>query len=260
MSTSTTPSGRTPPTAAGIESDLNKLQGRVEELRRVQAKSRRITLILAIIVVAEFFAFTFYTTRKVQANFNQEALQHAVAERVPKVMPVLREKLVAVAQHTLPVYREQATQRFQVVGPDVARDALDRLEKLPEENGQELNKHLQIAFEAALLRIEPDMKSAFPTLSDDQKATIMHQQFLGAISKENETIANHITAISESELKSMKQILEKFDVPADVSDAARKLREREFLHALVDVMMDGEFTLKTAPAPTTRPTPVAAAR
>lgn len=252
------PPGRTPPTASGIESQLGALQRRVEELKRVQATSRRITAVLAVLVVLEFAAFAFYTSRGLQQNFRQEDVQKAVAARVPEVTPVLRDHLVTVARNTLPVYREQATQRFQKVGPEVAHDALDRLEKLPEENGQELNKHLQIAFEAALSRVEPDMKSAFPSLSDEQKASLLHSYFVSAIHKENEAIAKHVNEMADNELRQMKQVLDKFDVPSETTPAARRAREREFLHALVDVMMDGEFTLKTPP--TTKPASVAAAK
>ena len=258
MSTSQQPPGRTPPTASGIESQLGALQRRVEELKRVQATSRRITAVLAVLVVLEFAAFAFYTSRGLQQNFRQEDVQKAVAARVPEVTPVLRDHLVTVARNTLPVYREQATQRFQKVGPEVARDALDRLQKLPEENGQELNKHLQIAFEAALSRVEPDMKSAFPSLSDEQKASLLHSYFVSAIHKENEAIAKHVNEMADNELRQMKQVLDKFDVPSETTPAARRAREREFLHALVDVMMDGEFTLK--PPPTTKPASVVSAK
>jgi hypothetical protein len=258
MSTSEKSSGRTPPTASGIESQLGALQQRVEELKRVQATSRRVTAVLAAIVVLEFAAFAFYTSRGLRQNFRQEDVQKAVAARVPEVTPVLRDHLVTVVQNTLPVYRDQATQRFQKVGPDVARDALDRLQKLPEENGKELNKHLQIAFEAALSRLEPDMKSAFPSLSDEQKTSIIHSYFISAIHKENETIAKHVNEIADNELTQMKQVLDKFDVPSETTPAAQRARQREFLHALVDVMMDGEFTLKTPP--TTKPASVAAAK
>jgi len=255
---SSKPTGRTAPTASGIESQLGALQRRVEELKRVQATSRRITAVLAVIVVMEFAAFAFFTSRGVQSNFKQEDVQKAVAAKVPEVTPVLRDRLVTVAKNTLPVYREQAQARFAKVGPEVAHDALDRLQKLPEENGQELNKHLQIAFEAALSRVEPDMKSAFPSLSDEQKASIIHSHFMGAIHKENETLAKHVNEIAENELKQMRQILEKFDVPSDTNPATRRAREREFLHALIDVMMDGEFTLKSPP--TTKPASVANAK
>ena len=249
------PTGRTPPTASGIEAQLGALQRRVEELKRVQATSRRITAVLAIIVVLMFAVFAFYTSRGIQQNFKQEDVQRAVAAKVPEVTPVLRDHVVKVAQNVMPVYREQAQERFQKVGPDVARDALDRLQKLPQENGEELNKHLQIAFEAALARVEPDMKNAFPTLSDEQKMSILHSYFVSAIHKENESIAKHVNEIADNELKQMKQVLDKFDVPSETSPAAHRARQREFLHALVDVMMDGEFTLKTPPP--TKPASVA---
>jgi len=254
------PAGRTPATAAGIESEVMRLQKRVDELRSVQASSRRITLLLVLVVVIEFAAFAVYTREKVTANFNEQALQAAVAERVPKLTPELRDRLLVVAQHTMPIYRDRAMQRFQQAGPEVARDALDRLQKLPEDNGRELNAHLQIAFEVARAKLEPDIQKSFPSLSTDQKAQILHGAFLGAIHKENEGVAKHVTDITERELKSMRDVLEKFDVPAVTSERARRDREREFLHALVDVMMDGEVTFRggaaTRPATTAPSAPV----
>src|ERR1700722_11941004 len=133
MPTSKKPSGRTPATAGGIDSELNRLHQRVDELRRIQVISPRINLLLGLLVVAGFGLFVYFTRQHVQANFNPEDVQRAVAERVPKVTPELREHFMAVAQHTLPIYREQVTQRFQKVGPEVARDALNRLQKLPQE-------------------------------------------------------------------------------------------------------------------------------
>jgi len=261
MPTSEKPSGRTPATAGGIDSELNRLHQRVDELRRIQAMSRRINLILAVIVVAEFALFVYFTRQHVQANFNPDDVQRAVAERVPKVTPELREHFMAIAQHTLPIYREQVTERFRKVGPEVARDALDRLQKLPQENGEELNKHLQSAFEVALSRIEPDMKKAFPTLSQEQQATILHERFQGVIAAGNDEIAHHVNELAENELKTMHQVLDKFDVPSEASLMSHQAREREFLHALVDVMLDSEFTFKTPAAPgspSTRPAMVSA--
>ena len=255
MPTSDKPSGRTPPTASGVNSELNRLTQRVDELRRMGAISRRITLILVVIVLAEFGIFSYFTLHHVQSNFNQADLQKAVAERVPQVTPVLTSHLQTVVKDTLPIYRTQATERFQKVGPEVARDALSRLEKLPHENGEELNRQLQVALQGALTRLDPDVKKSFPSLSDEQRASILHQEFLGAVDKENEAIAHHLDGMADGELQNMKQVLEKFDVPADTSPTARKSREREFLHALVDVMMDSDETLKpnAAGSPTTQP-------
>ena len=261
MPTSEKPKGRTPATAGGIDSELNRLHQRVDELRRIQAMSRRINLILAIIVVAEFALFVYFTREHVQANFNPEDVQRAVAERVPKVTPQLREHFMAVAQHTLPIYREQVTQRFQKVGPEVARDALARLQKLPQENGDELNKHLRSAFDVALSRIEPDMKKAYPMLSQEQQASILQRSFQGVIDAENADIAHHVNDLAENELKTMHEVLDKFDVPSEASLMSHPAREREFLHALVDVMMDSEFTFKSPAAPgspSTRPAMVSA--
>jgi hypothetical protein len=261
MPTSNKPLGLTLPTASGIEAEVNRLSQTVGELRRVQATSRRITTILALILVAEFAVFTYFTLQHVQANFSQDDLQKAVAERVPQVTPELQQRIVAVARKTMPVYRELATERFQKVGPEIARDALARLQRLPQENGEELNSHLQKAFDTALSRIEPDMKKAFPSLSEEQQVSILHAEFLGAVDKENEEIAHHINGLAENELKSMNEVLNRFDIPSEASMMSPQAREREFLHALVDVMMDGEFTLKKpadSGSPSTRPSMVSA--
>ena len=254
MPTSDNPSGRTAPTAAGVNSEIGRLTQRVEELRRVGAMSRRVTLLLVVIAVVEFAAFSYFTVHQVQSNFNQDDVSKAVATLVPQVTPQIRTHLQTVAEHTLPIYRTAATERFQKVGPEVARDALARLEKLPEENGEELNAQLKTAFKNALDRLEPDIKKAFPTLSNEQRVSILHDEFLGAIDKENDAIAHHVNSMADSELQNMKQVLEKFDVPSDTSPAARREREREFLHALVDVMMDSDTTLQPVRvSPTTQP-------
>jgi hypothetical protein len=253
MPTSNKPSGRTAPTPAGIEAELTRLQQRVGELRRVQAMSRRITLILALIVVGEFAIFVYYTKQHLQANFNQQDVQRAVEARVPQVTPELQQRILAVAQNVYPIYRDQATERFHKVGPEVAKDAVDRLQKFPHENGEELNSRLKIAFDKALSRVEPDLKKSFPMLTEEQQTKILHERFVGAIDKENDEVGHHVNEMAENEMNNMQQILKKFDLPADASDAASRTREREFLHALVDVMMDGEMTFKAPPAPSTRP-------
>lgn len=253
MSLNPKPSGRTPATAAGIEAEVTRLQKRIDELRAVQASSRRTTLVLVLVVLLEFAAFAVYTRERVVANFNQDALRAAVAERVPKLTPELRDRLLTVAQHTVPVYRDRAMQRFEQAGPEVARDALDRLQKLPEDNGRELNARLQASFEVALARLEPDLQKSFPSLSSEQKAQVLHGAFVAAVHRENEAVAKHVIEITERELKSMREVLEKFDIPAETTERGRRDREREFLHALVDVMMDGEVAFRGGGAPATRP-------
>jgi hypothetical protein len=97
-------------------------------------------------------------------------------------------------------------------------------------------------------------------LTQEQQAALMHERFLSVIDQENHDIHRHVNELANNELKTMHQVLDKFDVPSEASLMNHQAREREFLHALVDVMMDSEFTFKSpAPSsPSTRPAMVSA--
>jgi hypothetical protein len=170
--------------------------------------------------------------------------------------------MMTVAQHVLPVYRDEAMQRFEKVGPQVAQDALGRLEKLPEENGQMLRDRLKLALDAAVVKVQPDMRKTFPTLTDDKKAQILQEEFAARVEKQNGLLAKHITDIYDNQLKAMRDVLDKFDIPTEASARERMAREREFLHELVDVMMDSDVSFAgvspAPPGPSTMPTASAA--
>lgn len=239
---------RTPATDAGIQGEIDRLQSRVKELQSVQASGRRIMSVLVIVVVVEFAAFAIFTRQRVTANFNQQAVQQAVAERVPQVTPELRSRMIAVAQDTMPVYRQLLMQRFETVGPDVARDAVDRLQKLPLENGKELNDQLHQAFDSALTKLQPELRRMYPKLSDATRDRILQQRFTARIAARDAAVAQRITEISNQQVASIRDVLQRFDVPAESSLQSRNVREREFLHALVDVIMDGQVMSNLAPA------------
>ncbi len=183
------------------------------------------------------------TRRHVEENFDDQSVQKAIADRLPDITPELRDQLVRVAQHALPVYREQALKRFQVAGPAVAKDAMGRLEKLPEENGAEMRDRLDAAFAKAMTRLAPDIKGTYPSLSDERKTEIMKSEFQKLIDAQNEQVAQHVTDIYVKEQESTRTVLDKFDIPGDVGKMSASARQREFLHALVDVIMDGDVSV-----------------
>lgn len=237
------PTGASPPETPGIDQRISRIDQQIIELGRIQARSRGASLIVLLIVAAEFAAFAFMTRSHVEANFNDQDVQKALADRLPDVTPELRDHFVRVMQHVLPVYRQQAMARFQVAGPAVAKDAMARLEKLPEENGQEMQQRLDGAFANAMDRLSPDITATYPTLSNDRKLQIMHSEFQTLIDEQNEGIARKVTTIYVAEQESTRSILDKFDIPGDVGKLSPSAREREFLHALVDVLMDSNFNL-----------------
>ncbi|HSZ59410.1 MAG TPA: hypothetical protein VK797_27450 [Tepidisphaeraceae bacterium] len=256
-------SGPTPPNAAGLEGEVERLQRQLERLRGLQASSRRTVLVLLVIVLAEFAAFAYYTKKHVSDNFESTAVQRAINERIPQMTPLVRDRMMTVTEHVLPVYRDEAMKRFQKVGPEVAHDAMDRLQKLPEDNGNMLQERLKVALAAAVAKVQPDMNKTFPTLTNEKKTAILEEEFTARVQKQNDQIARHITSVYETQLKEMRDVLDKFDVPTDLSARERVTREREFLHALVDVMMDSDVSfagvspMPASGTPTTMPTAMA---
>ncbi len=241
----------TPATIDGMSSEIDRLQRRVEDLRRVQAASRWTTLVLLLIIVAEFAVFVFTTRQKVVANFNDADIKKAINERLPRLTPQVRDRLVKVAQNALPVYRDQAMARLKATGPGVARDALDRLQKLPQQDGQEMARRLETSFEHVLTKLDPEIRGTFPTLNNEQKTRLIHEAFMQNVQKQNEAVAAHITQIYAGELARVKDALDKFDLPKEAGGKNVAAREREFLHTLVDVMMDSgmKFDIGGTPAP-----------
>ena len=256
-------SGSTPQSPAALEAQAERLQTQLVRLQALQSSSRWIMLLLVVIVIGQLAAFVYFTRQNVYANFETAAVQRAINEKLPELTPRVRDRVMLVAQHVLPVYRDEAMKKFETVGPKVASDALDRLQKLPEENGQMLQERLKGALDGAIAKVRPDMNKTFPSISDDKKTQILAEEFTARVDKQNQQLAKHITGVYDQQLRSMRDVLEKFDIPTDDNGRQKVAREREFLHALVDVMMDSDLSFAgvsqepPAARPTTMPTAMA---
>jgi hypothetical protein len=229
--------------------DVARLRRRFAELRRAESAARTRLLAVTVIVVLLFVGFAYTTLHRVQANFNQPALQKAVAQRLPHVMPPAGEQLQKAATNAMPTYRKLAAERFQQARPALAAKTRARLEKIPDETGHMMADALHTAFDGAQRRIEPDVKQAFPSLTDDQKRDLLTVYFHDAIAARDKDIAAHITTLYTKELVAMHNALANFELPRD--DAASPTpdkAQRDFLHTLL-VLADFELLNGDAPPP-----------
>jgi hypothetical protein len=229
-STASVPSSASP----SSESEVARMRTRFAELRSAQRAARVRVLILAVVVVIMFAAFAHFTVRRVQDNFEQRAVQQAVAERLPEVLPVAGEQLRVAAVNAMPTYRKLAAERFEQVRPSLAAKARARLEKVPDETGQLMSDALQTAFDAALKRIEPDVKRTFPSLTDAQKQDLLNVYFHDAIAARDKELSAYIEKLYTNELLSMHAALDKFELPRD--DAAGPTADkaqRDLLHTML---------------------------
>lgn len=244
----------------GIDGPIERIEGRLDELRRMQFMGRMVEIVLILVVLIEFAIFAVTTKAEVSNNFNEQEVQKAFAKGLPVVMPKIRDQVRTVLQNVEPVYRQEASRRLQASGPLIAKDAMARFESLPEDTGNEMMRKLQVAFQTAIDSVEPDIKKTYPSLSNERKMKILQDEFHFQIQKQNDALAKKVTAISEHEKASMLNALDKFGVtaPTKVKISSRD-REREFLHTLVDVLMDtdleADLSIPTAEPPATQPEP-----
>jgi hypothetical protein len=222
------------------------MRARFDELRRAQRTARARVLILAVIVVIMFAAFAHFTVRRVQDNFEQRAVQQAVAERLPEVLPIAGEQLRVATLNALPTYRKLAAERFREVHPALAARARARLEKVPDETGHLMSEALHGAFEGALKRIEPDVKRTFPSLTDAQKQDLLNVYFHDAIDARNKEVAAYIEKVYTNELLGMHAALDKFELPRD--DAAGPTTDKAQRDLLHTMLMLADYELLNADA------------
>jgi hypothetical protein len=211
-------SGAGPSPSSTGDAEVARMRARFADLRKAQRAARLRVLALAAIVVIMFAVFAHVTVRRVQDNFEQRAVQQAVAERLPEVLPLAGEQVRVATLNALPTYRKLAAERFEQVRPALAARARARLEKVPDETGHLLGEALHTAFDSALKRIEPDVKRTFPSLTDAQKRDLLNVYFHDAIEARNKELASYIEKLYTNELLTMHAALDKFELPRD--DAA----------------------------------------
>jgi hypothetical protein len=244
-----------------LERRAAAIEQRVHQLQHAQAVGRWQMIITALIVIGLFAVFAITTTRRVKENLQEDRLREAVAKRVPDVRPDFERHLTDVARDVIPVYREQAVARFRQVGPEVANEAIQRLKALPESSSRKLEGQLTASHNRVLARIEPEIATRYPSLSDARKRELLASYFHERIDAENKQLATKMESLHTSEAIRVQAVLEKFGV-GEAPPARPGEREREFLHALVDVMMDSDLTgaiIPPAPGTIVRPTVAAGA-
>lgn len=230
--------------------DISRLRQRFAELRRAESSARRRLAAVSVVVVLLFAAFTYFTVHRVQGNFTQPAVQKAVADRLPQVMPPAGDQLQKAATNAMPTYRKLAAERFEKARPALAARTRARLEKVPDETGHMMSDALHAAFDGAQHRIEPEVKTAFPSLTDAQKQDLLNVYFHDAIAARDKDLATHISGVYSKELVTMQAALENFEVPRDeASSPTMDKAQRDFLHTLL-VLADFELLNGDAtPAP-----------
>lgn len=252
------------PAHTSSDVDVTILRERFAELRKRQAAGRVPLILLTLAVIAFFGVFTFMTINGVKGNFSQMAVQKAVSDRLPAVIPLAGAQLQKAAVNALPVYRDLAVERYEKVRPVLAEKTMARLDRIPDESAKMMNEALDASFARVLKRIEPEFNKAFPGLSDAQKQEILSGYFHDMIEARNKTVASHIDAMYTNDMIGVHAALDHFNLPGEEAKASPDELQREFLHSMLVLadyeLMNGDVFQVSEPAKTPAPNLEASAR
>ena len=236
---STGPAPAATPTVAAMRRELAELQREVRDLRSLQASGRWWVWGSTALIILMFSVFMYATYARIRGNFGQPAMQQAIKEHGQELMPLTRAMLVSAGRDMLPVYRDAITAVLHKRGPAAATAAVKGLRQLPEESGKEFQDKLRAAFDAAVNKIEPDFKAAFPDVTDDRRQQIMQAFVADEIDAQNKRIAARVDQLYTEDLAHMQAVLDKYDLPQGPAGPARQQAlEKQFLHTMVALLDD----------------------
>jgi predicted component of type VI protein secretion system len=241
---SNNPSGNNPPAGSGapasasaipetIAREADALTRKFHELRALQSRTRRTYQFLTGITILMFAVFMYATYSRIHENFNQDAVQSALAKEMPDVMANAGAQLMKAGYAVMPVYRDLLVQRLNTQGPALAAQAQEEFSKVPQEAGESLNTKLQAAFAGALEQIKPELTKAYPNLTDQQKQDLIAASFTKAVNDGTQEVTDHISQQYIGEQARFTDLLNRFDLPPVDSNLDRDAITRSFLHNVV---------------------------
>jgi hypothetical protein len=242
------PSSATPD---AVQRELNELKRHVRDVARLQMVGRAWVYGTTLLVIVMFTVFSWGTYKHIVGNFDLPSIQRALDEHGKAVRPAAEQMLMATYKTVLPTYRDTIVATLRRRGPDTAKAAVDQLKQVPESTGKEFQEKLAKTFDGAVERMKPELRLAFPQVTDERRAQIMQAFVADQIDAQNNRIRIRVDQLYTNDLIHMQAVLEKFDLPraTDPREGGPAGLERRFLHTMV-ALLDDQVDAAYAPAPT----------
>jgi hypothetical protein len=206
-----------------------ELRQKFASMRRAQSITKTVTLLLAAVIVVEFAAFSYMTYYPIVDGLHDEArLQRAANEALPQVQPVIVDTVRKVIADVSPEYRKLAAARYEKVRASLGEKVTTEFNALPDHAEAFLGVELRNTFDRVIKRLEPELKEAFPTLSDAQRQDLLINHFAEAIKPKNAALAAKVDAIRVNETAKVKGILDSFALPPDSAQPRDGQIDKEF--------------------------------
>lgn len=250
----TAPAGSTTAVTA-MRREVADLHQQVADLRSLQASGRLWVWGSTALIILMFALFMYTTYHRIRGNFDQQAMQKAISEHGAEMLPMTQTMLGQAGQDVLPAYRDAVAATLRARGPAVAKAAVKRLQDVPAQSGKEFQDKVRATFDAAVAKIEPEFKTAYPNLTDDKRQQVIQAFVSDEITAQNKRIASRVDQLYTDDLTHMQGVLDKFDMPTPAGPDGQQVLERQFLHTMV-ALLDNQVDVAlpaTAAVPSVMP-------
>lgn len=229
-----------PAAQSSMEAEVDRMRTRLAEFQRLNSMARIQAVVLVVLIAVMFYIFSTTTVAHVKANFTDDQVRDAMAKQAPEVVATVTPPLVRAVQAAVPTYKEVAIKRLHEAGPDIAADARARMEKIPQEQGDQLEKRLQKTMDSALARVEKDAAADLPHLTDEQRRSDLAAFHHDRVEQANQMLAQHLNTMVSKEVVRFDAAVQRLGVEQAAKSAAADpdLAEREFLHNAILLMDD----------------------
>jgi hypothetical protein len=229
-----------PAAQPALEAEVDRMRTRLAEFQRLNSMARMQAVVLVVLIAVMFYIFSATTVARVKANFTDDQVRDAMAKQAPEVVATVTPPLVRAVQASVPTYKEIAIKRLHAVGPEIAADARARMERIPQEQGDQLEKRLQKALDSALARVEKDAAADLPHLTDEQRRSDLATFHHDRIEQANQALAHQVNTMVSKEVVRFDAAIQRLGVEQAAKSAAAdpNLAEREFLHNAILLMDD----------------------
>ena len=231
--------------AAAMRVEIAALQQQIRDLKALQASGRWWVTATLLIVIAMFAVFTYGTYARIKGNFSDAAVQQAMSQHGAEVVPLAQTMLMETGKAAMPAYRDAIVATMRDKGPAAATAAVDKFKSISQASGKEFQDKMNKAFDAAVARIEPDFKLAYPNMPDEKRQELMKTFASEQIDATNKRLAGQINTLYTNDLIRTQSVLDTLQVPeAEANAGGRDMLEKKFLHtmvALLDQQIDDAY-------------------
>jgi hypothetical protein len=189
-----------------VGGSLDELNKFVEETSRYEGKTRAVSLILYVAILAVFLIFAWQFYRTIKTNFTQQKFVDSLETRGKEIQPILTQNLLSVINKVMPVYTEEAKKTVQETIPQLKELSQKELQTLLDKT----NREIDLLIKEAITTKDDLIKSMYVNLTpqDIDAAKIVNEK---AWTDEFTEVTKAIIEPFSADWNKLRNTINKFD-------------------------------------------------